>query len=612
MATATSSYLKRSTPGVYVTEIDAFGSLIVGVATAVPVFVGYTQCAGNPTTGEPLYNIPFQISSMTEFTTYFGGAASQAYAVTVMPPPATPSSGAAPSGSGAAAAATNIPSFHANYSTAGASGSGSAGPGFIVASTPFLLAPTALPGEPNQFNLYWQMMLFFANGGGTCYIVSVGSYWANEFPIAPPNPVPDTWFAGQIEVGNTSTTPPNAGLLVGLAAAGCAVGPTMTVIPEACQLDLDAYGSVVQAMLAQAAALQDRVAIFDLPGATTARTFDALTQAQTDFANQIAPQMANLSYGVAYAPALNTSVVTTSDILYTNLDAGSTGDNSVVNNILTTQAAQLYGGAQLATLQGAIASAFPLAAAFGTANTAQYSVDASGYTAYNADNPDNSTIGQWQLSLDNLLVNALPVFAQIKAQIAKAMNVAPASGMIAGLWTKSDGQSGVWNAPANIALASVNAPLYSMSDGEQAGFNLPTNGQAIDILRAQPGRGTVVWGARTLDGNSNDYRYLQVRRTLIYVEQSIKTALQNYVFSANDATTWATVTASVGAFLTDLWQQGGLMGAKASDAFTVTCGLGSTMTSQDVLNGYMLVAVTLQMIHPGEFIELTFAQTMGS
>ena len=84
------------------------------------------------------------------------------------------------------------------------------------------------------------------------------------------------------------------------------------------------------------------------------------------------------------------------------------------------------------------------------------------------------------------------------------------------------------------------------------------------------------------------------------------------MFAANDATTWSTVTASVSNFLTGLWQQGGLMGSKSSSAFTVACGLGSTMTSQDILNGYMIVAITISLIHPAEFIELTFTQTVGS
>ncbi|MEJ2407878.1 MAG: phage tail sheath C-terminal domain-containing protein [Novosphingobium sp.] len=540
---------------------------------------------------------------MTEFNTYFGGPAVQGYSVSQMPPPATPS------GSGSVAAVPT-PSFVADYTTADPSGSqGASGAGMAVKPTGFMLAPTALPDEPNQFNLYWQMRLFFANGGGDCFIVSVGSYWANEFPTSKPDPVPDDWFAGSIAAGDPST-PGDAGLLVGLNAASYAVGPTMIVIPEACQLSQSDYSSVAIAMLSQASSLQDRVAILDLPGCMTADTIDGLQTCQTNLSDAIAPEAGSVSYGVAYAPALNTSIVSANDILYTNLVATGDSDNSVVNNILTPQANLLYGGAQLATIQGAIAQAFPLGSTYGTDNTAQYSVDSSGYAG--PSGTSSTALSQWQTSLDNLLLNALPVFSQIEQLIAQNMNIAPPSGMLAGVWTKSDAQSGVWNAPANYALASVNGPLYNMSDGEQAGFNKPTNGQAIDVMRAQPSRGTVVWGARTLDGNSNDYRYVQVRRTLIYVEQSIKTALQSYVFMANDATTWATVTASISSFLTGLWQQGGLMGSKASDAFSVSCGLGSTMTSQNILDGYMIVAVTLQMIHPAEFIELTFTQTMGS
>jgi phage tail sheath protein FI len=595
--TVTSSYLNRSTPGIYITEIAAFGTSIVGVPTAVPIFIGYTQFAGDPKTGNPLYNQPVQISSMTEYLNYFGGAAPQNYVVSLVPPPSTPS------GSGSTAA-TATPAFVANYTSAAAGSSPPPGGGFTVAPTGFNLNSTSLPGEPNQFNLYWQMRLFFANGGGNCYVVSVGSYWANEFPTSAVNPVPDSWFAGSIGVGDPTTSPPEAGLLVGLNAAAYAVGPTMIVIPEACQLGDDAYANVAIAMLSQASSLQDRVAILDLPGCMSAASLESLQACQTNLSTAIAPQIVSASYGVAYAPAVNTSIVTINDIVYTNLVAED-GNNAIMNNILTTQANILYAGAQLATIQGAIAAAFPVSTA--TTNTQQY----SGQNTYPGA-AATQTVQQWQSTLDNLLLNALPVFGQIEQQIATSMNVAPPSGILAGVWTKSDAQNGVWNAPANIALAGVTSPLYNMSDGEQGGFNLPTNGQAIDIIRAQPSRGNVVWGARTLDGNSQDYRYVQVRRTLIYVEQTIKVALQSYVFAANDATTWSTVTASISSFLTGLWQQGGLMGAKASDAFTVTCGLGSTMTAQDVLNGYMVVAVSLQMIHPAEFIELTFTQTMGS
>ena len=85
-----------------------------------------------------------------------------------------------------------------------------------------------------------------------------------------------------------------------------------------------------------------------------------------------------------------------------------------------------------------------------------------------------------------------------------------------------------------------------------------------------------MWGARTLDGNSNDFRYIQVRRTLIYIEQSVKLALDQFVFAANDGNTWVTVKSMISNFLQGLWSQGGLMGATASEAYSVEVGLGST------------------------------------
>ena len=181
---------------------------------------------------------------------------------------------------------------------------------------------------------------------------------------------------------------------------------------------------------------------------------------------------------------------------------------------------------------------------------------------------------------------------------------------MAGVYTKIDGSRGVWNAPANTTLTSVVSPTLAINDAMQEDLNVPLDGKAVDAIREFTGRGTVVWGARTLDGNSNDYRYIQVRRTLIYIEQSIKAALNPFVFAPNDGNTWTTVVSMVSNFLQGVWSQGGLMGATASEAYTVQCGLGSTMTAQDILDGYMIVQVMLQMIRPAEFIELTFKQKM--
>lgn len=596
-----SRYLNRSTPGVYVTEIEAFGSSIVGVATSVPIFIGYTEFAGDPQTGASLYNQPVRLSSMTEFITYFGSAAPPVQFNVAPPPKPAPAPAPAPAGSSSPplpAGGAMVPFASFNASAA-------------ATTTPFAVSSTAFDvnlgtAGASFFSLYYQMRLFFANGGNDCFVVSVGSYWDGQSPAAGPVVPADGWEPAVIAAGDPAEPAANPGLLVGLDAAKYAVGPTMIVIPEAAQLGGTDYGAVVQAMLYQAATLQDRVAILDLPNALTANSYDDLVAAQTMFANAIAPQIAYASYGVAYAPALNTSLVAPTDVSYQALAADPGNDNQSINNILTAQATTLFSGDKLATVQAMIAQAFPTGTA-SAANAPPYSTDTTAYPT-----PDGGPTAQWRSDLDKALTSALPALLQIKTQVAAGLSVAPPSAIMAGIWTRSDVLNGVWNAPANFALSSVISPVYNMNDEEQGGFNMPLNGQAINVFRAQPGRGTVVWGARTLDGNSNDYRYIQIRRTLIYIEQSIKTALQSYVFAANDSTTWMTVSSSIASFLTSLWRSGGLMGAKPDEAFTVQCGLGSTMTPQDVLNGYMVVAVTLQMIHPAEFIELTFTQMMNS
>jgi hypothetical protein len=585
-----SRYRNRTTPGVYVTEIDAFGSSIVGVATSVPIFIGYTQFAGDPQTGTSLYSKPTSISSMIEFVTYFGGAAPPV-TYSVVPTPTAPTPGTPPPPADPAAPVT-LASFNADVT----------GDDGTVATTSVDLNLAATDAAM-RFMLYNQMRLFFANGGSTCFIVSVGSFWDGQFPVAAPVST-DGWDLRGVAV---------ADLVAGIGAAQYAVGPTMTVVPEAALLAPAEYGQVAVAMLNQARSLQDRVAILDLPAALAATTIADLTTAQTLMSTQIAPAIAAASYGVAYAPAVNATVVAATDVSYASLASDAGPGNQTINDILTTQAVSLYpAGDKRYAVQSMIALAFPTATATAP-NTGPYSTDTSPYQppAPIREAATPQAVAQWRSDLDKALNDALPAMLEIKSQVAAALNVAPASGIMAGVWTRSDALNGVWNAPANLSLASVASPLYNMNDSEQAGFNLPLNGHAINVLRARPGRGTVVWGARTLDGNSNDYRYIHVRRTLIYIEQSIKTALQSYVFAPNDPTTWMAVNSAISSFLTSLWRSGGLMGEKPDEAFTVQIGLGSTMTPQDVLNGQMIVAVTLRMIPPAEFIELTFTQMMN-
>jgi len=151
------------------------------------------------------------------------------------------------------------------------------------------------------------------------------------------------------------------------------------------------------------------------------------------------------------------------------------------------------------------------------------------------------------------------------------------------------------------------------SESQQADLNVDAvSGKSINAIRFFNGLGILIWGARTLDGNSQDWRYLSVRRTMNFLEQSSKLAAQAYVFAPNDKNTWEGVKAMIGSFLTGIWKQGGLQGATAASAFSVECGLGSTMTADDILNGFMNVTIKVAVVRPAEFIVLTFQQQQAT
>ena len=110
----------------------------------------------------------------------------------------------------------------------------------------------------------------------------------------------------------------------------------------------------------------------------------------------------------------------------------------------------------------------------------------------------------------------------------------------------------------------------------------------------------------------NDWRYLSVKRTMIYIKQSCKLATQAFVFEPNDRNTWEAVKAMISSFLTGAWNQGALQGSKPSDAFAVECGLGITMTAEDINLGLLRVTVKVAVTKPAEFIVLTFQQQQAT
>ncbi|MCK7615078.1 phage tail sheath family protein [Roseibium sediminicola] len=526
------------TPGVYVTEMDAFPPSIIGVETAVPAFIGYTEQANIQ--GKPVYLKPVKITSLREFTEIFGRGFKAAVVIKSVD---TKTVRSQPD-------CYDVSINDANGNT--------------------LYYSIGLKDE-KRFNLFASMKLFFDNGGGTCYVVSVGDYTDDG-----------------AEPGGAGISPDK--LKQGLAEIAEVKGPTMLAVPDAVLLKPDdaakpwaceAYYAFVKQMIAQCGALQDRFALLDVYGTQALDQSDpavfekSLAATIAEFRDGIGQD--DLSYAASYFPFLKTTTYPVSGIDYTWFDP------SALSEVLGLQAANLYRGANLTAVQKMIAE-----------------ID-----------PDTGPTGAEDIArLNESLRNALPVLKEMEDQAARDLGILPPSGAVAGGYTQVDTTGGVWTAPANVALTSVIAPTVTINNEMQENLNMPLDGKAVDAIRMFPGRGTLVWGARTLLGNSQDWRYIQVRRTAIYIEQSIKQGLMPFVFAANDGKTWSTVVSAVSSFLQQVWAQGGLMGATASEAYSVECGLGSTMTAQDILDGYMIVQVRLQLVRPAEFIVLTFKQKM--
>jgi len=214
-------------------------------------------------------------------------------------------------------------------------------------------------------------------------------------------------------------------------------------------------------------------------------------------------------------------------------------------------------------------------------------------------------------TLDKTLRAISPIYNNVLLAVKRRLNLLPPSAAMAGIYTLVDNSRGVWKAPANVSLNSVVSPTVSISQESQEDLNVTTQGKSINAIRTFIGEGTLVWGGRTLDGNSLDWRYINVRRTMIMLEESIRLATKAYVFEPNVANTWVTIKSMIRNFLTGIWKRGGLMGASPDDAFAVFVGLGETMTADDLLEGIMRVTVLVAMVRPAEFIEITFQQQMA-
>jgi len=511
------------TPGVYIVEKNAFPNSVVEVATAVPAFIGHTEIADNK--GKPLLNKPKRITSMAEYHTHFGGAPAQVFTLT---------------------AKTDKVAILPEQKT------------FALAGKQYCLIPGG-----KDYLLYNSMMLFFQNGGGPCYVVSVGDYGT---PVAP----------DKLQAGVDTLIKEQE--------------PTMVVIPEAVRLGSGDCAAVQQHSLMHCGdVMKSRFAILDV--------FDGYKEEEEcipQFRDAIGKNFLNFS--AAYYPWVNAAVV-----LETDLNGKYFAPESKDLLVKILQPDLDYPG-------------FPAAATpakdkkdVAPKDKAKADIVAGLLALFDEKStPDAETIS----TLHNNLIALSPTYKSLIDDMRYQLNLLPPSGAMAGLYTMVDNNRGVWKAPANVSINSVVSPAVTISSQQQENLNVDIMGKSINAIRTFIGEGTLVWGARTLDGNSLDWRYINVRRTMIMLEESLRLACKAYVFDPNTANTWATINSMIRNFLTGIWKRGGLAGASPDDAFVVKVGLGETMTPEDILEGILRVTVLVAITRPAEFIEITFQQQM--
>jgi uncharacterized protein len=572
------------TPGVYVEEIAKFPPSVAEVETAIPVFTGFTEKATRILANDLLQK-PFRISSFLEFTRYYGNAKPQPIEITV--------------------SADGDP----------------------------LLATARLP---TKFLMYYAVRAFYDNGGGPCYIFSTGDY--------------------------NNAEPTNAGLFDDSAATSALNHIkkideiTLLVFPDLASLGEENFYAIYKKSLMQCAALGDRFTIMDVFPKTVENTTSLdMNGSISTFRDKIGTS--ELKYGAAYFPNLKTNynytynnsditlkqdggsldgikfgdvtallkVNTLGNVLSKSIEDVSTSNKAdrlvLMQTTLTELKKYETEDAQVKPIQDAIElittdlNADPVTIKPESKKALTDAItgfkekvnSAIKKTATNNTIKGNNAAANIT-ALSGVLTDAFQ--AKVLGVIANLYVEIPPSGAVAGVYAYVDSTRGVWKAPANVTVQGVIEPVFKVSDAEQADLNVSDTGKSINVIRHFTGRGVQVWGARTLDGNNNEWKYISVRRFFNMVEESVKKASEPFVFEPNDANTWVKVKAMIENFLILQWRAGALAGAKPEHAFYVAVGLNQTMTALDILEGRMIVEIGMAVVRPAEFIILRFSHLM--
>lgn len=202
------------------------------------------------------------------------------------------------------------------------------------------------------------------------------------------------------------------------------------------------------------------------------------------------------------------------------------------------------------------------------------------------------------------------LYHDIKNEIESRELIVPPSAAIAAVFARTDEDRGVWKAPANAELNYVQGLTAAVDDSMQEGLNVDANGKSINAIRDFAERGIRVWGARTLDGNNYDWRYINQRRFCDMVKVSVIEAVEKFKNEPNSPQTWNILKILIGDFLMKQWRAGALQGHKFEAAAFVSVGLGETMTENDLAEGRLKIMIGLALMRPSEFTLLHIEQKL--
>lgn len=481
-------------PGVYIEEAPTLPATITPVATAIPVFIGYTERARGAG-GEDLYGKVVRLTSLAEYTAFYGEAPVQRFAIRI----------------------------RKRVNTAGRR-----------LGVDVMWQRNTPPQLPTHY-LYYSLQLYFANGGGPCYVYAIGPY-------------------GGARASTFKTA---------ITALEAVDEPTLLVFPDAVKLTDAGHASVVNHALGSCNRMRDRFTIADVRNAVVGGT-DSNDDITRNFRSRLSGNPVEAArYGAAYFPYLKTRLPFR----------------------MTDQSVTLRKYQVVEIMPDGSENPVPL-------------IDVS-----------NRKLSDRRLDLRNA---EKAVYSKVRRFISRACVTLPPSGAVAGIYAQLDRDRGVWKSPANVAVAAVRRPAVTITRTLQDRLNVDsTTGRSINAVRSFRGRGTVIWGARTLAGNDNEWRYVSVRRLVIMVEESIKNGLQAFAFEPNEARTWVKIRDMTAAFLYTLWRDGAFAGAKPEEAFGIAVGQGETMTAHDIEQGKLIVDVRLAILRPAEFIILRLIQRLS-